>query len=232
LIDRSLGAVFISIGSVDAYIENPMKILVVGFGPYPGVAQNPAEIVVRGLAHHTATSSPGLEPSIAVIPAAYRSGSQAIVDLMRREHPELLLLFGTRFVDSHSNLMLERFALNYVDSLTADADGETKRNSRVVDQGPEALRTTVDVVTLQKRLPEIGIPATVSNHAGVYVCNFVYYAALHEAWAFKRRSAVLLTHLPISKDDLTAAPAKTDPWAEMTANVGRLVALAAEGDRD
>ena len=90
-------------------------------------------------------------------------------------------------------VLLEKFAVN----AGFDADGE--RQHFDIDQSSAiAYKTSLDTNFWAKKLSESGIPALVSNHAGSYLCNFIYYKSLK--FTQERGGDALFVHIPYTTE--------------------------------
>ncbi len=112
---------------------------------------------------------------------------------------------------------VERVALNVADFRIPDAAGRAPRGEAVIPGGPEAYLTQVPVHRVVAALDARGVPAEVSNSAGTYLCNAVYFHALHAT----RRAGIptLFVHLPPLPGAAAAArlrdPSAADAEASM-----------------
>jgi pyroglutamyl-peptidase len=66
----------------------------------------------------------------------------------------------------------------------------------IVPTGPPAYWSTLPIENMRDALEECGIPATISNHAGTYVCNHVFYLARHEVEYLEIDSECGFIHVP------------------------------------
>jgi pyroglutamyl-peptidase len=75
-------------------------------------------------------------------------------------------------------LRVERVGLNLADFEIPDNTGRTVTACRLDPEGPDALMSVVDVGAVVQAMRSAGVPADVSNSAGTYLCNAVYFTAL------------------------------------------------------
>ncbi len=75
-------------------------------------------------------------------------------------------------------LRVERVGLNLADFEIPDNTGRTVTSKRLDPAGPDARMSTVDVGAVVDAVRAAGVPADVSNSAGTYLCNAVYFTAL------------------------------------------------------
>jgi pyroglutamyl-peptidase len=76
-------------------------------------------------------------------------------------------------------ISLERVAINVQDARIADNAGAQPVDEPVVAQAPAAYFTTLPIKALRRALREAGIAAEVSQTAGTFVCNHVFYGLMH-----------------------------------------------------
>ena len=173
-----------------------MKILLTGFNSFSGVRVNPSEPVVRAIAEQKQPAK--MEMIAAVLPTEYDAATRKLRGLIRKHRPDAVLCLGV--AQRREVISLERVALNLDDEPTPDNAGVIRRGSRIVRGGPDLYWSTLPLAALEralKRPRNAGrIRAAISNHAGAFLCNHVFYIARHET--ARRRGPVLcgFIHLP------------------------------------
>ena len=91
--------------------------------------------------------------------------------------PDVVLSFGlSRRIDE---IKLERIAINVDDASLVDAGGKLRRGRKIAPDGPVGYWGSIPIDAILQALHDAGIPAGISNHAGAYVCNHIYYFGLH-----------------------------------------------------
>jgi pyroglutamyl-peptidase len=110
-----------------------------------------------------------------VLPVRYDAAERALARLLDEIRPEAILLLG--LAPGRRRIALETLAIN-VDY--CEEGSERRRSRRIRKRGPLALRTRLPIERLQRRLRRAGIPVTISHHAGTFICNHVFYAALSD----------------------------------------------------
>lgn len=193
-----------------------MKALVTGFDAFGGLPLNPTEEIVKRLAQDKPTDS--FEQTLPmVVPTEYARAPSLVIEKIRQESPDMVIMFGLSEIGM--GIQLERFALNIVDCEVGDNRNFVRSGQTILDGGPPAYTTAVDLPVLQERLVEAGVSSSISNHAGAYVCNFLYYSVLnnfseqkkitpaifiHVPWIFQSESSAHFDPPPLSQHDLTA----------------------------
>lgn len=124
-----------------------------------------------------------------VVPVSYKESAK----IAREIEGEALLMMG--LAAGRKEISLERFAWNERKASIPDNDGILCNGEKIDEEGEERLETTVDIIELEKRIKDQGIPVKISTDPGRYVCNNIYYTALSSS---KRPS--LFVHFPLLED--------------------------------
>lgn len=150
-------------------------ILLTGFEPFGGDRTNPSITAARRAG--ALLNDAGL-PAIAVeLPCVFADAPVALHHAIDAYRPDLVVCTGLNA--AADGLRLERAALNLVDARIPDNAGSQPIDVPVVPGGPAAYFTTLPVKRALAPLRHAGIPAQVSQSAGTYVCNQVFYALMH-----------------------------------------------------
>ena len=149
------------------------KLLITGFDPFGGAVVNPAWETVKLLPPQIgAYRLEKLE-----IPTVFGKGAQAVLDAADRFQPDRILCIGQ--AGGRAAVTPERIAVNIRDARIEDNEGNRPVGEFVVPGGSAAYFATVDVMKLTVAATAAGFPAAVSNSAGAFVCNDVFYTLLH-----------------------------------------------------
>lgn len=142
-------------------------ILVTGFGPFPGVPDNPSGRFARTV---DGVRLGAVRIVGRVIPVEWHRAwpvIRAAVDAIR---PTALLMYGVAV--QREQVEVERLARN-IAGLRLDAAGSLPGDARLVPDGPDVLPTTLPWRAL------VGEGVGVSDDAGDYLCNAVMFRAVH-----------------------------------------------------
>jgi pyroglutamyl-peptidase len=166
-------------------------ILVTGFEPFGGERINPSAEVARAL-HERAiedTQVIGI-----ALPCVFGAAIDTLRAAINRHRPQLVLALGQ--AAGRDGFTLERIAINLDDARIADNAGAQPIDEAVIARGPAAHFTTLPIKAMVAALRDAGHTASVSNSAGTFVCNHVFYGLQH---ATKRRRSVRsgFMHLPL-----------------------------------
>lgn len=150
------------------------KVLVTGFEPFGGEAINPALEAVQRLA---GLEIDGVKIHVRVLPVVRQKSIDVLVDALRQLKPELVLAIGQ--AGGRSELSLERVAINVDDYRIPDNEGLQPIDEPVVVGGPAAYWSTLPLKAMVAAARQAGIPAGVSNTAGTFVCNHLFYGLMN-----------------------------------------------------
>jgi len=167
------------------------KLLVTGFGPFPGAPENPTERLVRALAEEPAQVFGASAFEALVLPTEYARSWAMLRRTYRRFDPDVVIHFGLS--GRAKAIDVETVARNRVATDKPDSAGLAPRAGYVRRGGPETLPATVPTDAILAALKGKGIAAQVSEDAGDYVCNATLYRSLRAAPAGRR---VGFIHVP------------------------------------
>jgi pyroglutamyl-peptidase len=192
-------------------------ILVTGFEPFGGERINPSAEVARALHGRAIDGAPVIG---VVLPCVFGASIAALRQALDTHRPQLVLALGQ--ATGREGFTLERIAINLDDARIADNAGAQPIDEPVLARGPAAHFTTLPIKAMVAALRDAGHSASVSNSAGTFVCNHVFYGLQQ---ALKRRHSVRsgFMHLPALPEQSQQAP--TLPLAAMIEGVA--IALAA-----
>lgn len=175
-------------------------ILLAGFAPFDGHSTNPSWDAVRALQGARVS---GHRVVTRCLPVSFAGSSVELRRALRELKPALVLCVGQ--AGGRAQLSLERIAINVNDARIADNDGHSPIDEPVIEGGPAAYFSTLPIKAMLAALRAAGYPAEVSQTAGTYVCNHIFYQALH---ALRRRAQVRagFIHIPYSPEQAARHP--------------------------
>lgn len=187
-------------------------VLLTGFAPFEGATTNPSWQAVRALRNRRIA---GHRIVARELPTEFGASLKVLRAAIRDTKPRLVLCVG--LATGRERISLERVAINVDDARIPDNAGAQPVDVAVVEDGPAAYFATLPLKAMLVALREAGIPAEVSQSAGTFVCNHVFYGLMH---ALRRRPAVRagFIHVPY-------------PAAETSADTGLTLQRVAEALR-
>jgi pyroglutamyl-peptidase len=155
----------------------PIRMLVTGFGQFPGVRRNPAAVLVQALQKYKRRLMRlDIELNLDILPVTYAEIAPRLKALAAKVRPDACLHLG--LAARRKVLSVETRALNRISPLRRDACKAAPARFRISPGGPEVLRSTFPAPAIAAALTAAGLPARLSGNAGNYVCNQTLYLSL------------------------------------------------------
>jgi len=156
-------------------MNNPPTVLLSGFEPFGGDHRNSSWDAARGLndemiAGHRVVSI--------CLPVTFCGALPRLFTAIENHHPALVIAVGQ--ANSRCRISIERVALNLIDARIADNEGQQPIDQPIEADGPAALFSTLPIKRMYAALRQAGFPAEISNSAGTFVCNQVFYGLLRQ----------------------------------------------------
>jgi pyroglutamyl-peptidase len=179
--------------------KSPLRILVTGFGPFPGAPHNPTTPLVARLLRLRRPAFSDVEFAGHIFPVTYKAVDRELPQLLAKHRPHALLMFGlasrTRFV------RVETRARNAVTMLWPDADHASVRKGSIAG-GADAMMFGPHTAKLLRAAVATGVDARASRDAGNYLCNYLSWRAIEATWADNGPRLAAFVHVPpIARDD-------------------------------
>ena len=184
-----------------------MKLLLTAFEPFGGAETNITQSILSLLP--TSLADWAIEK--VCLPVSFKRAPIVLREAIATFSPDLVIMLGQ--CPAGENIRLERFAINMMDSSKGDNDGYIPNEESIYNLQPLALQTPLSVKALAISCAEIELPVVVSNSAGLYVCNRVYYEALH------LQQRAIFVHVPKNIEETTALSALEHLLPKITACV-------------
>ena len=183
-----------------------IRLLLTGFGPFPGMPVNASAELVDALAQRLAATHTATELRIAILPTEWKAGPAALQRAIAAFMPDVALHFGV--ASEVTGFRLETMAENARNRLP-DACGHVPRRRQISTDAPAHLLATFPVEGIRARLAAMGLPVELSTDAGQYLCN----AALFRSLSLTRRGRGArlsgFVHIPSALGSLGDASATT-----------------------
>ena len=167
-----------------------LRILVTGFGPFPGAPENPTGKLVRALARG---QWPGAIVKAHVFHTRYQAVDRALPRLLRNFEPDALIMFG--LATRSRAIRIETLARNRI-SHHPDAGGDTPGPCPIDKAAQRSLPVKAPAAAMLRALERAGLPARVSRNAGDYLCNYVLWHATCAAAARGGPKYAAFVHVP------------------------------------
>ena len=171
-----------------------MRALVSGFEAFGGERINASLAAVQRLPPRLGA----LEITTLELPTSFARAPAVLAAAIAQHTPDLVLCVGEAG-DRHL-LSIERVATNLCDARIADNDGAQPQGQKSAADGPAAYFSTLPVNAMLAAMRAEGLPLEISNSAGSFVCNHVFYALMQLATAGGQRWRGGFIHVPHAQD--------------------------------
>ncbi|QEH67873.1 pyroglutamyl-peptidase I [Cellulosilyticum sp. ST5] len=177
-----------------------MKVLITGFDPFGGESINPALEAVMALPDKIDT----IEVIKLEIPTVFGKSLAKIKAAIELHQPDIVISVGQ--AGGRFGITPERIAINVDDARIKDNEGNEPVDVKVADHGPAAYFSNLPIKAMTQAMIKAGIPASVSNSAGTFVCNHVMYGVLHMIHTEFPTIRGGFIHVPYIPAQVTAKP--------------------------
>jgi pyroglutamyl-peptidase len=196
-----------------------MRALVSGFEAFGGETVNASITAVSRLPARIGA----LEITTIELPTSFARAPAALAATIAHIDPDLVLCVGE--AGERDVLSIERVAVNLCDARIADNDGARPAATAVIAGGPAVCFATLPVNAIVRALHSAGLPAEISNSAGTYVCNQVFYTLMQLAASAQHRWRGGFLHVP-QAFDATARPLAKMRLDDIVHGIGVVLATA------
>jgi pyroglutamyl-peptidase len=174
-------------------MSDKLRILITGFGPFPGAPHNPTMPLVTRLLRLRRPAFSEVEFSGHIFPVTYKAVDRELPQLLARRRPHALLMFGLATRTPH--VRIETRARNAVTMLWPDADHTRVRKGSIAG-GADAKMLGPHTAKLLRAAVATGIDARASRDAGSYLCNYLSWRAIEATCTDNGPRLAAFVHVP------------------------------------
>lgn len=167
------------------------NLLLTGFEPFDQDPLNPSWEVARAL---DGWWHGGATVRAVQLPCVFGDAVVRLEQAMQQWQPELVVCLG--LAGGRGEITPERVAINVDDARIPDNAGRQPVDQAVATGGPAAYFSTLPIKAMVRAMRAAGVPSSVSNTAGTFVCNHVFYALMHRLAAHGSSARGGFIHLP------------------------------------
>lgn len=142
-----------------------MKILLTAFTPFDGESINPALEAMKLLPDKIGN----LEVLKLEVPTVFGKSANLVLETIEQEKPDFVLSIGQ--AGGRAEITPERIAINIDDAGIPDNEGNQPVDQPIYLDGENAYFSTLPVKAMVEAIKKEGLPASLSNSAGTYVCS-------------------------------------------------------------
>ncbi len=150
-----------------------MKVLITGFDPFDDEAINPAWEAVNALPDVI----DGIEVIKVQIPTVFKKSAKKLFETIEAVKPDAVICVGQ--AGGRFDFNVERIAINVDDARIPDNEGKQPIDEKIFEDGENAYFATLPIKAMVEEARKAGVPASVSNTAGTFVCNHIMYSLLY-----------------------------------------------------
>jgi pyroglutamyl-peptidase len=179
-------------------MTSPLRILVTGFGPFPGAPFNPTQPLVKRLLRLRRPALSDVELTGHIFPVTYKAVDRELPQLLTKHRPHALLMFG--LANRTPYVRIETRARNAVTTLWPDADHARVRKGSIAG-GADARIFGPHTAKLLRAADSTGVDARASRDAGSYLCNYLSWRAIEATCRDTGPRLAAFVHVPPLKQD-------------------------------
>jgi pyroglutamyl-peptidase len=168
------------------------RVLLIGFGPFPGAPVNPSASLVKQLARRRRPALAALDITTHAFATAYAAVDHDLPKLLAAK-PDIILIFG--LAARRRQLCIETRARNAVSLLFPDTHGFRPRHGVIARGRPSSRNGNAPFVRLLGAARSRAVSVRLSRDAGRYLCNYSYWRALERSGG----SLVQFVHIPSAR---------------------------------
>jgi pyroglutamyl-peptidase len=179
-------------------MDDKLRILITGFGPFPGAPFNPTQPLVARLLCLRRPALSDIELTGHIFPVTYTAVDRELPQLLAKHRPHALLMFG--LANRTPYVRIETRARNAVTMLWPDADRSRARKGSIMG-GVDALSFGPHTARLLRAAIGTGIDARTSRDAGSYLCNYLSWRAIEATQKDNGPVLAAFVHVPLLARD-------------------------------
>lgn len=178
-----------------------MKILISAFDPFGGDLINPALEAVKLMKDEIS----GAQIVKLEVPTVFNKCIDKVVEAIHKEKPDVVLNVGQ--AGGRFDVTPERVAINVDDARIKDNEGKQPIDKPIYEDGEPAYFATLPVKAMVNEIKAAGLPSSLSNSAGTFVCNHLMYGTLYNVSKIDKNIKAGFIHVPFIPEQVVGRPA-------------------------
>ena len=172
-----------------------LRVLITGFGSFPGAPFNPTGSLVARLEKLRRPALDGVERFSHIFRVTYSDVDRDLPRLLSEHRPDVLLMFGlaarTRYV------RIETRARNAITTIWPDAGHTRVGLGKIAAGGKDALNFGPHTQRLLRAALQTDVDARSSRDAGRYLCNYLCWRAIEASASARTPPLAAFVHVPL-----------------------------------
>ncbi|MED3895290.1 MULTISPECIES: pyroglutamyl-peptidase I [Priestia] len=149
-------------------------VLLTGFEPFEGESINPSLEAVKAL---DGVAVENYHIVAKPLPTVFGESIAKLHTYIEDISPSIVICIGQ--AGGREGITVERVAINVDDARIPDNIGQQPIDRPIIQNGPAAYFSTLPIKAAVENLRQAGIPSSVSQTAGTFVCNHVFYGLMN-----------------------------------------------------
>jgi pyroglutamyl-peptidase len=179
-------------------VNEKLRILITGFGTFPGAPWNPTQPLVARLTKLRRPAFADVDFSSHIFPVTYKAVDRELPELLKKYRPQAVLMFGLAGRTTH--VRIETRARNAVTMLWPDA-AQIRSRTGSIGLGPDAAMFGPHTAKLLRAARATNIDARASRDAGAYLCNYLSWRAIESVGTNRDLHLAAFVHIPLLARD-------------------------------
>lgn len=150
-----------------------MRILISGFEAFGGRELNPTALLVSALHKQEISYPDSLRVEAILLPVTFNASFLKLQEKIQIFNPDVIICFGQ--AAGRTGIELESVAFNRIDAEIKDNDGNRPLDQVISPTGAESYLSSLPLSGIEGALKDEKISVKVSNSAGLFVCNYLFY---------------------------------------------------------
>jgi pyroglutamyl-peptidase len=204
-----------------------LKVLITGFTPFGGENINPSFEAIKSLPDKISDA----EIIIREVPTVFHESIEVLDKAIEIDKPDIVICVGQ--AGGRFDITIERVSINIDDARIADNKGNQPIDEPIFSDGQPAYFANVPIKTMVEKIKGAGIPASVSNSAGTFVCNHIMYGLMYlidKKYPKVKGTFIHVPYIPIQVVDKYNSPSME--LSLITKALSLAVQAAIENDKD
>lgn len=183
-----------------------MRVLISGFEPFGGRDTNPTALLIKALENSEISFPARMTVDQILLPVTFENSFHVLNQKIKSYNPDIIISFGQ--AAKRDSIELEIKALNRIDADISDNAGVKPQDQLINPNGEDFYLSTLPIQGIETALKNASVPAKLSNSAGTYVCNYLFYRLMETNQDTSRLCGFI--HVPLlpgqAKDDEPTLP--------------------------
>ena len=141
--------------------------------PFGGRTLNPTAMIIDALEAGEISHPESMKIEQILLPVTFMESFEVLQKKIREFNPDVIICFGQ--AAGRDAINLESVALNILDADIPDNLGEMPQKQMINHLGKQSYLSTLPLFGIEGALKDNKISVKISNSAGTYVCNYLFY---------------------------------------------------------